>query len=50
MGEGAMKDITFIQRLNTRAGVAPKDPCGMGEKGQRKQVAYSADYVMYKAN
>ncbi len=50
MGEGAMKDISYIQRLNTRAGVAPKDPCGMGEKGQRKQVAYSADYVMYKAN
>ena len=50
VGEGAMKDISYIQRLNTRAGVAPKDPCGAGEKGQRKQVAYAADYVLYKAN
>lgn len=49
-GEGAMKDISYIQRLNTVAGVAPKLPCGAEQKGQRKQVAYSADYVLYKAN
>lgn len=48
MGQGAMAGISYIQRLNTKGGVAPALPCGMGEKGQRQTVAYSADYVFYK--
>ncbi len=49
MGDGAMKDVSFIQRLNTEGGVAPQLPCGAEQKGQRQQVAYKADYVFYKA-
>lgn len=50
MGEGSMKDVTYIQRLNTVGGVAPALPCGAEQKGQRQQVAYKADYVFYKAS
>ncbi|MES2537581.1 MAG: DUF3455 domain-containing protein [Pseudomonadota bacterium] len=49
MGEGAMKGITYIQRLNTVGGVAPADVCGAGNVGEKKLVKYQADYVFYKA-
>lgn len=48
-GKGAMGPVTFIQRLNTKGGVAPAAACGAEQKGQRQQVVYSADYVFYKA-
>ena len=47
MGTGAMQGVAYIQRLNTKGGVAPSVPCGMAAKGQRQQVAYAADYVFY---
>ena len=46
MGSGAMTGVTYIQRLNTKGGVAPARPASAG-KGQRQQVAYEADYVFY---
>lgn len=49
-GTGSMKDVTYIQRVNTKGGVAPADPCNASTKGARKTVGYSADYVFYKAN
>ena len=48
-GTGAMKDVTYIQRVNTKGGVAPADACNASTKGARKTVPYSADYVFYKA-
>jgi hypothetical protein len=48
-GTGAMKDVTYIQRVNTKGGVAPAEPCSAATKGTRKTVPYSADYVFYKA-
>ena len=48
-GSGSMKDVTYIQRVNTRGGVAPSEPCNGSMKGTRKTVPYSADYVFYKA-
>lgn len=48
-GKGAMEGVTYIQRMNTKGGVAPKDkPCTMKEVGQKTTVGYSADYVFYK--
>jgi hypothetical protein len=47
-GQGAMTGISYIQRLNTRGGIAPTLPCGAEQKGQKQQVAYQADYVFYK--
>jgi hypothetical protein len=47
MGAGAMAGVSYIQRLNTKGGVAPAAACDAGAKGQRKTVAYEADYVFY---
>jgi hypothetical protein len=48
-GSGSLKDVTYIQRANTKGGVAPSDPCNASTTGVRKTVPYSADYVFYKA-
>ncbi len=47
MGMGAMQGVSHIQRLKTQGGVAPAAACGMTNKGERRQVAYQADYVFY---
>ena len=47
MGTGAMQGVNYIQRLNTKGGVAPSMACDVASKGQRQQVAYEADYVFY---
>lgn len=47
-GKGAMEGVSYIQRLNTVGGVAPALPCGAEQKGDKKVVAYKADYVLYK--
>lgn len=46
---GAMAGVSYIQRLNTKGGVAPATPCDAGAKGQRRTVGYEADYVFYGA-
>ncbi len=48
-GSGALNGVTYIQRINTNAGVAPSDPCNAGSVAGKKQVRYSADYVFYKS-
>jgi hypothetical protein len=48
-GSGSLKDVTYIQRVNTKGGIAPADPCNASMKGMKKTVPYSADYVFYKA-
>jgi len=47
-GKGAMTGITYIQRVNTKGGVAPADPCAAASAGAKKQVTYQADYVFFK--
>ena len=47
MGAGAMTGVSYIQRLNTKGGVAPAMACDAMSKGRRQQVAYEADYVFY---
>ena len=42
-----MTGVSYIQRLNTKGGVAPAMACDMASKGQRQKVAYEADYVFY---
>jgi hypothetical protein len=43
-----MNGITYVQRINTNAGVAPSDACTAATVAARKQVRYSADYYFYK--
>lgn len=50
MGNGAMTGVTYIQRLETKGGVAPAVACGAANKGAKQQVAYQAKYVFYKQN
>lgn len=48
-GSGSLAAVTYIQRVNTKGGVAPADRCDAAGKGARKTVPYSADYVFYRA-
>lgn len=49
MGMGAMQGVSYIQRLNTRGGVAPSEACDAGQVGAKRVVPYQADYVFYRA-
>ena len=48
-GEGAMKGVTYIQRLNTVGGT-PAGTCTSANDGAKQVVKYSADYYFYKAS
>jgi Protein of unknown function (DUF3455) len=48
LGGTALSKTTFIQRLNTRGGVAPADGCSTEEDvGRQRLVPYSADYYFF---
>jgi hypothetical protein len=47
MGSGAMQGVSYIQRVETRGGVAPSMPCGASNTGQKQVVQYQADYIFY---
>ena len=44
-GTGVFADVSYIQRLNTRGGVAPSTACTGAEQ---TSVPYSATYTFYK--
>lgn len=46
---GAFAKVTYIQRVNTKGGVAPSAACNASMGGKRQTVPYSADYVFYGA-
>ena len=48
MGKGMMEGVTYIQRVNTKGGVAPTDACTAANAGAKKTVPYQADYMFYK--
>jgi hypothetical protein len=45
-----MTGVTYIQRLETKGGVAPSAACNAAAAGTKQQVAYQAKYVFYKQN
>jgi hypothetical protein len=47
IGAGALRGVTYIQRVNTRGGVAPQAACGAANVGAKQQVTYQADYAFY---
>ena len=47
-GGDTLTATTFIQRLNTRGGVAPADCAGPADVGKRAFVPYEADYFFYR--
>lgn len=48
-GDGRMSDVTYIQRLNTVGGLAPKSGCDAAHVGAVKNVDYTATYAFYSA-
>jgi hypothetical protein len=48
-GAGQMAGVSYIQRLATRGGVAPSNPCDAGRVGQRSIVTYQSDYIFWSA-
>ena len=46
-GAGSMMGVSYIQRLNTKGGIAPMAVCDDGAKGKRQTVGYEADYAFY---
>lgn len=49
VGAGSMAGVTYVQRVNTRGGVAPALPCDGTQVGKREVVNYQADYIFYTA-
>lgn len=49
-GDGAMTDVSYIQRLDTQGGVAPDTACGADNEGATAVVTYQADYIFWTAN
>jgi hypothetical protein len=48
-GGAILSRTTFIQRLNTRAGVAPSDGCSAAaDVGKQVLVPYTADYYFFR--
>ena len=48
-GMGAMQGVSYIQRVATVGGTAPKSVCGKANESEKQVVQYSADYIFYKA-
>jgi len=48
-GMEAMQDVTYIQRVATKGGVAPNMACGAANLGGKRIVQYQADYIFWKA-
>lgn len=47
-GTGAMQNVSYIQRVATRGGVAPSMACSAANMGQKQVVPYQADYIFWK--
>jgi hypothetical protein len=48
-GAGAMMGVTYVQRVATKGGVAPAEPCASGVAGKKSVVKYQADYIFWTA-
>lgn len=49
VGMGAMQSVSFIQRVNTRGGVAPSESCAVATLDKKQVVTYTADYIFWRA-
>ncbi len=46
---GAMQNVTYIQRLNTKGGQDITKACGPADLGDKITLPYQADYIFWKA-
>lgn len=49
-GQGTLTAVSYVQRVNTQGGVAPKGKCSSDNDGQKVEVDYQAEYRFWKAN
>lgn len=49
-GQGTLTTVGYVQRVNTKGGVAPQSKCSKDNEGEKVNVDYTADYVFWKAN
>jgi hypothetical protein len=47
-GDGVMKNVSSIQRLQTKGGKAPANGCGASRKDEQARISYTADYYFYE--
>lgn len=45
---GALKDVTYVQRINLSGGAAPETGCNMDKLGHKVVVNYSGEYLFWK--
>jgi Protein of unknown function (DUF3455) len=46
-GDGVMKNVSSIQRLQTKGGKPPANGCDASHKGVQARVSYAANYYFY---
>jgi hypothetical protein len=46
-GDGSFKNVTYIQRVNTEGGTAPREGCDAQHAGAEARVHYKATYYFY---
>ena len=49
MSVGAMQDVTYIQRINTKGGTGFSKACEAVDVGDKLTLPYQADYIFWKA-
>jgi hypothetical protein len=49
-GQGVLTTISYVQRVNTKGGVAPSKKCSAENEGDKAEVKYSAEYRFWKTN
>ncbi|HEX4855637.1 MAG TPA: DUF3455 domain-containing protein [Limnobacter sp.] len=49
-GQGVLTAVSYIQRLGTSGGVAPRSSCEAGNEGERAEVEFTAEYRFWKAS
>ncbi len=46
---GALKSVTYVQRINLNGGAAPETGCNIEKLGHKVVVNYSGEYLFWKA-
>lgn len=49
-GQGVLTAVSYIQRVKTKGGLAPKTKCSEGNEGEKVEVEYQALYRFWKGS
>lgn len=48
-GQGLLTTVSYVQRVNTKGGVAPSKKCSADNEGDKADVDYKAEYRFWKS-